>query len=197
MSESGNYVGIVEAVIANLRDRNGDLVIDLDGDCYSLTAFRDGQEVALATAEHGDQVKSDGPVGKGNLHVSSTDVHFVGRYFVGTQRGLDEFLVTSEMGSLFGWSPRYAAKYTEPPADLRRRGARRLITSMNVISVAPTIRPAGLNTRTLTAKCISERLWLKQEIDAAIARHLEREIALGVAEHSRMGKQLRALRLVA
>lgn len=194
---TGKYVGLIEAVVATLRDHNGQLVIDSEGDCYSATAYRDGQEVALATAEHGDHVKSDGPVGKGILRVTPTDVHFAGRYFVGTQRGLEEFTTTKEMGSLFGWSPRFTAKYTEPPADLRRRGARRLITSMNVISVAPTIRPAGLNTRTLTAKFISERLWLKREIDAEIAYYVQNEITAGIAEHNETGKRLRALRLVA
>ena len=101
------------------------------------------------------------------------------------------------MGDLYQWSPRFRAKYEAPSSELRGRGARRLIVKADVVSVSPTLRGAGRDTRTLLVKRVPASAWLTQETDAALACYLQNEITAGIAEHNQLGKELRALQLVA
>ncbi len=140
MSATENYVGIVTAIVATLRGPDGRPLVDLDGDAWLPTAFRDGQPVALAAAEHGDHYNHTPPVGRGHLVVKHDQLEFHGRYFLDTQLGASEFAVTKAMGDLYQWSPRFRAKYEAPSSELRGRGARRLIVKADVVSVSPTLR---------------------------------------------------------
>jgi hypothetical protein len=194
---STNDVGVLQAVVLMIRSPDGAFVIDRGGDVWLPTAFRNGQPTALAAAEHGDHYNHTPPVGRGHLVVKHEQVEFHGRYFLDTQLGASEFAVAKAMGDLYEWSPRFLAKYEAPSSSLRARGARRLIVEADVISVSPTLRGEGRGTRTLLIKRVPASAWLTLKTDEALACHLQNEIAVGVAEHTQMGKRLRALRLVA
>ena len=76
MSATENYVGIVTAIVATLRGPDGRPLVDLDGDAWLPTAFRDGQPVALAAAEHGDHYNHTPRSGAATSSSSTTSSSF-------------------------------------------------------------------------------------------------------------------------
>jgi len=139
--------GQVEAVFATFD------VIDHHSDWTEPTAFEDGAEVLIGSWGHGT-VFGEPPVGKGVIKVTKKDARLVGNYFLDTAAGLEQFTTVKNVGGQQEWSYSFEIKATgEVTEELRQRGVRRVLSKLLVHEVSPVMRGAGIDTRTVTAKC--------------------------------------------
>lgn len=135
--------GQVEAVIATLN------VIDKDGDVSTAETFEDGAEVLISAYQHTSWGGAL-PVGKGTIHVTSSEVILKGQFFMDTTTGRDTFQVVKELGGNGEWSYGYDVLDSEP-VKFDGRDAN-LLKRVKVHEASPVLVGAGVNTRTLSAK---------------------------------------------
>ena len=139
--------GQVEAVFATFD------VIDKHGDWTEPDAFDDGAEVLIGAWGHAT-VFGEPPVGKGVIKVTKKDARLVGQYFLDTQAGAEQFKTVRNVGPKQEWSYSFEVKGTgEVTDEMHQRGVRRVLSKMLVHEVSPVMRGAGINTRTVSAKC--------------------------------------------
>lgn len=142
--------GDVEAIIATLN------VVDKDEDVITGDAIKSGSKVKMSSYGHdvvGFMAAGALPVGKGVVTVEGDKVYFRGKVFTSTERGRDTITVLKEMGRDQEWSFGYRVMGQEvPDEEWRKRGARRMLTKLQVFEVSPVIVGAGMGTRTVSAK---------------------------------------------
>jgi hypothetical protein len=139
--------GQVEVVYATFD------AIDHHGDWTEKDAFEDGAEVLIGSWGHGT-VFGEPPVGKGVIKVTKKDARMVGQYFLDTVAGREQFTTVKNVGPSQEWSYSFEVKATgEVTEELRQRGVRRVLSKLLVHEVSPVMRGAGIDTRTVTAKC--------------------------------------------
>lgn len=139
--------GQVEAIFATFD------VIDHHGDWTEKDAFEDGAEVLIGSWGHAT-VFGEPPVGKGVIKVTKKDARLVGNYFLDTVAGKEQFTTVKNVGGKQEWSYSFEIKSTgEVTEELRQRGVQRVLSKLLVHEVSPVMRGAGIDTRTVTAKC--------------------------------------------
>ena len=139
--------GEVEAVFSTFN------VVDKDGDWTPPGAFEDGAPVLISGYGHSSWA-GQLPVGKGTIKTTAKDARLVGKFFLDTQGGRDTFAVVRELGPRQQWSYGFDVKETgELTDELRQRGVRRVLKSLLVHEVSPVLLGAGVDTRTISAKC--------------------------------------------
>jgi hypothetical protein len=162
--------GEVEAVFATLY------VVDKDRDVIVAGAIKEGAKMAISDYGH-SVVFGDKPVGKGEAHVEDNKALVRGRYFLKTTNGMDSFTTVNEMGPDQQWSFGFKVLESEEPSEeWKKRGARRLLTKLDVFEVSPVMIGAGIGTRTVATK----------EADNAA------KAALAQAEEERLAAQVAA-----
>jgi hypothetical protein len=139
--------GEVTAIVATVG------VVDHDGDVILSGAVAPGAPAVLSMFGHDALREHAPPVGRGTLTEQAGRLVFVGQYFMDTTRGVEAFRVVRGLAELAQWSFGYRVTDEAQPSDeQRRRGALRLIRSMDVSEVSPVLRGAGIGTGTETAK---------------------------------------------
>lgn len=139
--------GEVTAIVATTG------VIDHDGDIILSGAVRRGAPVVLSMFGHDSLREHAPPVGRGTLVEEAGRIVFSGSYFMNTRRGKEAFRIVVGLAELAQWSFGYRVTSEAAPSDeQRRRGALRLIRSLDVSEVSPVLRGAGIGTGTSTAK---------------------------------------------
>lgn len=120
-------------------------VVDHDGDVVESTAFKEGQEVAMVWSHDWSN-----PIGKGVIHVSSTEAVFEGSFFMETDAGLEAYKTVKAMENLQEWSWGFhTVKSTWE--EVEKEMIRHLVET-EVYEVSPVLKGAGIGTRTLAIK---------------------------------------------
>jgi len=139
--------GEVEAVFSTLG------VVDKDGDLTQPGAFTDGAQVIISGYGHSSWAGQP-PVGKGVIRTTAKDARLQGKFFLDTAAGRDTFTVVRELGAMQQWSYGFDVKETgELTPELRQLGVKRVLKSLKVHEVSPVLLGAGVDTRTVSAKC--------------------------------------------
>lgn len=131
--------GSVSAVIAQFG------VIDHDGDIVEPTAFKSGQEVAMAWSHDWSEL-----VGKGMITVTATEAIFNGSFFMDTQAGMEAYKTVKAMGDLQEWS--WGFHTVKSTWEQREEQMIRHLVETDVYEVSPVLKGAGIGTRTLAIK---------------------------------------------
>lgn len=131
--------GSVSAVIAQFG------VIDHDGDIVETTAFKNGQEVAIAWSHDWSEL-----VGKGMITVTATEAIFNGSFFMDTQAGVEAYKTVKAMGDLQEWS--WGFHTVKSTWEQRDEQMIRHLVECEVYEVSPVLKGAGIGTRTLAIK---------------------------------------------
>lgn len=126
-------------------------VIDHDEDVTRTGAFKDGIEVVVGSWGH---KHSDLPVGKGIIRAGEREAAVEGKFFLDTQPGRDTYQTVKNLGPLGEWS--YIFRVTKQSfGDFEGRQVR-FIEGVDVFSVDPVLRGAGIGTRTTAIKSKDE-----------------------------------------
>lgn len=136
--------GEIECIFATIG------VKDLDGDVTVKGAFSNSDVVisAYGHASWGGAL----PTGTGLIKEVGDDAVMIGRFFMDTQHGADTFRTVKGLGQLQQWSYGYDAKefsFGDFEGDRVR-----FLKQLHTYEVSPTLRGAGLNTRTTGAKSL-------------------------------------------
>lgn len=129
-------------------------VIDHHGDVTVPGAFQPGKEVLIGGYQH-DMLSL--PVGKGTIQADENRAWVDGSFFTDTGPGLDTYKTVKNAGGLMEWS--YIFNIQES-ADSEWDGGNgtkqpvRLLKKLDVWSVDPVLRGAGLGTRTDSIKSL-------------------------------------------
>jgi hypothetical protein len=124
-------------------------VIDLQGDVTLPGAFKNGAEVFVGAYQH---EMWNLPPGKGAIDSDEETAWIDGEFFLDTTGGLDTYRTVKRAGGLMEWSYIFTVEEAEW-ADEHRQGDDvfhdvRLLKSLDVWSVDPVLRGAGIDTRT-------------------------------------------------
>lgn len=136
----------IEAVVGQLG------VVDRDGDIVAETAV-EADDVLLSDYGHSVVLRLDPPVGAGRIRVDDAGrLIFRGEYFA-TDRAEQARRVVRALGGRGRWSIGYRVHESREPGELeRRRGARQVLTRVEVFEVSPVATPAASGTATLDVK---------------------------------------------
>ena len=122
-------------------------VIDHDEDVVTEGAFREGQEVVIEGWDHNYRLL---PPGKGIIHTDEKEAWIDGHFFLDTIQGRDHYNTLKALGGLEEWS------YTFDIEESRRgefEGQEvRFLEALDVWGVAPVVRGASIDTRTVALK---------------------------------------------
>lgn len=151
-------------------------VKDSDGDVTLPGAFEDGAPVVISAYGH-TSWQGAKPVGKGRIRVTKSDAVLDGQFFMDTTDGRDTFAVVKALAEsgLGEWSYGFDklevedAKHAGEPVQVLKR--------LKVYEVSPVLRGAGVNTRTLAVKALTEKGYDPKDA----ARMVERTV--NVAEY--------------
>ena len=136
--------GEVQAVFSTFNQ------IDHDRDVTRPDAFTAGGAVKISAYGHASH-NAVLPVGKGKIRTTPREAILDGQFFLGTAAGRDTFTVVKEMGDLQEWSYGYdPVKFSFGEFAGEKV---RFLEQVNVVEVSPVLQGAGVNTRTLSAKC--------------------------------------------
>lgn len=140
--------GRVRARFAKL---GGDIP-DKDGDIMAHGSI--GEQNVLMSAYGHTSWGGALPVGKGRVFERGDEAIADLQLFVKTPHGADTFNTLVGLGSLAEWSFGYRILMeSDPSAEQRALGVKRVLEKLEVHEVSPVIRGAGIDTATLTAKC--------------------------------------------
>lgn len=149
--------GLVEAVFSTYD------VIDSDGDVTLRGAFKEGQEVRISAWNHGSWGGAL-PVGKGVIRDTDAGAVMEGRFFLDTASGREHFAVVKALGPLQEWS--YGYEVLESESGEHEGQSVRFLKVLDVTEVAPVLKGAGVDTRTLVVKSADSTTSLSIEIPA-------------------------------
>jgi len=136
--------GEVQAVFSTFNQ------IDHDKDVTVPGAFTAGAPVRISAYGHASHSVAL-PAGKGRIRTTPREAILDGRFFLDTTTGRDTFITVKEMGDLQEWSYGYVPvkfSFGEFAGEKVR-----FLEQVNVVEVSPVLQGAGVNTRTLSAKC--------------------------------------------
>jgi len=122
-------------------------VIDHDGDVVTEGAFRDGQEVVIEGWNHNYGLL---PPGKGIIHTDEKEAWIDGHFFLDTTQGRDHYDTLKALGGLEEWS--YTFDIEESGMGEFEGQEVRFLEALDVWGVAPVVRGASIDTRTVTLK---------------------------------------------
>lgn len=124
-------------------------VIDHDSDVVLPGAFKAGQEVPIGSWGHDTRAL---PVGKGVIVDGSDGARIDGRLFLDSSGGRDTFATLKGLGDVAEWSyvynPVEAERGRQDDQDVR------FLKQIDVFSVDPVLRGAGIGTRTELVKAL-------------------------------------------
>ncbi len=140
--------GEVVAVVSTMN------VVDRDGDVVLKGAIVDGAVVKLSAYGHDVITEGKPPVGRGVISIKGDQAIMNGRYFMSTERGRDAFNTVKEMGADSEWSIGFARDVKTSPVtgDWKAKGARRLISEMQLFESSPVFMGSNAQTGTVSAK---------------------------------------------
>lgn len=146
LSESGH----VEAVFSKFN------VIDLDRDVTLPGAFTDGAPVRMSAYNHESRRGGMLPVGRGKIEIRGDEAVLVGDFFLKTDHGRNTYETIKGMGDLQEWSYSYdilkrsQGMHGDPPAEVQ------FLEELKVHEVSPVLLGAGIDTRTLSVKSLTD-----------------------------------------
>lgn len=133
-------------------------VIDHHGDVTVPGAFEDGKEVLIGGYQH-DMMSL--PVGKGVIRATDQRAYVEGNFFLNTQIGKDTYETVKNAGPLMEWSYVFKVNNSELAQWDIGNGQQapvRVLKSLDVWSVDPVLRGAGIGTRTDSIKALSREM---------------------------------------
>lgn len=141
LKAAGDGEGAFTATFSTLN------VVDHHGDVTLPGAFTNGQTVLIGAYQH-DMMAL--PVGKGVIQSDDSRAWVEGSFFLDTTTGLDTYRTVKNAGSALEWS--YVFQVTDSEDGQMDMGGTavpvRYLKSIDVWSVDPVLRGAGINTRT-------------------------------------------------
>lgn len=140
-------------------------VIDHHGDVTRPGAFESGKEVLIGGYQH-DMMAL--PVGKGTIHANDERAWVEGSFFTDTQHGKDTYATVKAAGGLMEWSYIFKTLESEE-GDFEADGKTmpvRFLKKLDVWSVDPVLKGAGIGTRTDSIKSLQP---FADEADAVLA----------------------------
>lgn len=133
--------GDFKAVFATLG------VIDRDGDVTIPGAFKDGQEVAIASWGHDWATL---PVGEGVIHSNQKEAWVDGTFYLDTPQGDAHYKTVKRRGDRQQWS--YGFDVLKSRFGVVDDKDVRILEQMDVWEVSPVMLAAGVDTRTTAIK---------------------------------------------
>lgn len=130
-------------------------VIDKDSDVTLPGAHKDGQNVVVSAYNH-SVMKGDPPVGTGTLRVERNRTVVAGRYFMDIPEARSAFMAMKALHEqgIDEWSYGFDVLDSEMGEKDGRRV--RFLKAQDVFESSPVIRGAGIDTRTLAAKTLTD-----------------------------------------
>lgn len=136
-------------------------VTDSDNDVTEPGAFDDGKTVPFGGWNHNPHAL---PFGKGKIVTNDREAKLDGEIFLDTAHGKDMHGVLVGLGDTAEWSYVYDPKeWAYGEVDGKQV---RILKKVDVISVDPVVRGAGVGTRT---DSIKSRLTMEEQADAVLA----------------------------
>jgi hypothetical protein len=139
--------GQVQAVFSTFN------VIDRDGDVTLPGAFEDGAEVVISAYGHKTWTGAM-PVGEGRIRNTKSEAVLDGQFFMDTRDGQETFTVVKRLGVKQQWSYGYDTVAERPGTFDGQRV--RFLERLKVHEVSPVFQAAGVNTRTLAVKALTD-----------------------------------------
>jgi hypothetical protein len=121
--------------------------IDADGDVTLPGAFKDGGEVVIGSWGH---KTAELPIGKGVIRTTPADARVLGKVFINTGQGQDAYQTLKELGPLAQWS--YVYRVLKQSFGQFEGQSVRFLESIDVWSVDPVLKGAGVDTGTVALK---------------------------------------------
>jgi len=150
-------------------------VVDHHGDVTVPGAFEPGKEVLIGGYQH-DMMSL--PVGKGIIRADDSRAWVEGQFFTDTTVGRDTYATVKNAGGLMEWSYIFTVqKWSEGEFD--QAGMKvpvRYLEKLDVWSVDPVLKGAGIGTRTDNIKGLNSGLTFLQHADG-IAEAVEAFVA--------------------
>jgi hypothetical protein len=170
-------------------------VVDHHGDVTVPGAFVDGKEVLIGAYQH---EMFNLPVGKGVIRADEKRAWVDGAFFLDTQPGKDTYATVKNAGGLMEWSYIFTVQDSSEgefdPGNGSAAMQVRYLKKLDVWSVDPVLKGAGIGTRTDSIKSLDRGLGfmaysegLSEVVDAYIVRVKER-----LAVRMKEGRQLSA-----
>jgi hypothetical protein len=122
-------------------------VVDHDGDVTRPGAFANGTPVIIGSYGHRT---AEPPIGKGVIWTSPTEASVEGTLFLDTTHGRDAYATLKGLGALAEWSYVFAVKRSSYGQHDGKRV--RFLEEIEVYSVDPVLKGAGIGTRTVAIK---------------------------------------------
>lgn len=144
---SSDETGEFSAVFATLN------VIDKDGDVTVNGAFKQGQEVLISAYQH-TSWQGALNVGRGVIREDGEEAIVDGKFYIDTQHGLDAYRTVKQNGNLQQWSYGFDTMASEPGTMAGRNV--QFLKELDTHEVSPVLIGAGVNTRTLAVKSLTE-----------------------------------------
>jgi hypothetical protein len=163
-------------------------VVDHDGDITRPGAFANGAEVLIGAYGHNARTL---PVGKGVIQTDQREARVTGAFF-DTAAGREHYETLKAAGQLAEWSYIYAVKRQSFGQHEGR--AVRYLEEIDVWSVDPVLKGAGIGTRTLAIKSATAALPFiehSEEITGLVDEYLAR-VKERLAARAKEGRTLSA-----
>jgi len=141
--------GDVSAVFATFNVR------DSDGDVTLHGAFEEGAPVVISSYNH-TSWGGNRPVGKGRIRTTKAEAILDGRFFLDTVDGRETFAVVKGLAEsgLGEWS--YGFDIEDADSGTFNGEDVQFLRRLKVFEVSPVMRGAGINTRTLAVKALTD-----------------------------------------
>ena len=142
-------------------------VVDSDGDVTLPGAFTEGEEVLVSSYGH-TSWQGALPVGKGRIRSTKSEAIVDGQFFMDTTHGRDTFHVVKALGANQQWSYGFDVVDSEPG----KHGGRdvKFLKRLKVHEVSPVLIGAGVNTRTLAVKALTDQGYEPSDAERLVER---------------------------
>ena len=141
LKENSDQTGEFSAVFATMN------VIDHDGDVTLPGAFKDGQNVRIASWGH---KWNELPVGRGVIHADDEKAWVDGAFFLDTDAGMEHYKTVKALGDLQEWS--YGFDILERSFGKFQEKDVQFLKGLDVFEVSPVLLGAGIGTQTTAIK---------------------------------------------
>lgn len=158
-------------------------IVDRDQDVILPGAIKDGATVKMSSYGHDVVLGNAPPAGKGKISIDGDRVVFRGTFFMATTRGRDAFETVKALGDDGEWSIGFNnIKTAELTDEWKEQGARRVISSVDIVEVSPVFIGSNPRTATLAVKAAPS---LTDRMEAVHGALWARNDAAGMAEEDR------------
>ncbi len=168
-ADRGEVVAIVSTM--NVVDREGDVVLS--------GGIKDGTVVKLSAYGHDVITEGRAPVGRGVVRIKGDQAVLEAKYFMSTERGRDAFATVKEMGADSEWSIGFAKRVQVAPMTdaWKAKGARRLISGLELWEASPVFMGANAMTGTVAAKAAGDEV-IDEPIVEAVAEPIAEPVVV-------------------